>query len=90
MECQGGRDELVTSHILGLVFEAQTHKVWNSFEIFLYPYLQKMKLLNIAQDSIRNVHKTNIQNVIETLMAFMTGKIAFPNSESENWNKELN
>ena len=90
MEGGPNKDDLISSNILGLIFAPQVRKIWEMFDLFLYPYLSKIRLMSIVEDQLKKVHNINITNIIETFLAFMTGEQAFPDSESENWNKELN
>lgn len=67
-------------------------KVWTDYDLHLYPYLSKIKLLALIDDGIKQTHFYNIDNVINSFNAFVSGTKAFPEREDkkEPWHADLN
>ena len=89
LKCSVNKEETVCSQILGLVFGHQTDKIWKSYDLFLYPYLSKIKLLAFVGEQIKSTHQQNIENVIHCFVAFMAGELPFMDSANELWCKDL-
>ena len=75
---QSGREAGIAKRVLGLLFKRPMQKVWESHELYLYPYLSKTKLLPLVVQGIGQIHKTNIGNAVKTFGAFISGSMAFP------------
>jgi hypothetical protein len=75
---QSGREAAIAKRVLGLLFRRPMQKVWDSHELYLYPYLSKTKLLPLVVQGIGQIHKTNINNAVKTFGAFISGTPAFP------------
>ena len=86
------KEDLVTSLILGLLFKEPMRKVWAKYDLYLYPYLSKIKLLTLIDELIKTTHQTNISNVFHCFETFMCGTGAFPEKEDkkEPWHTALN
>lgn len=86
------REDVVSAQILGLIFRRPMQKIWEQYEIHLYPYISKIKLLTLVDDGIKQTHLTNIGNVIHAFNAFVSGTHAFPEREErkEPWLNDFN
>lgn len=85
-------EELISSQILGLIFEKWMKKIERNREIYLFPYLQK-KSMAFVSSSMRDIHDQNIKNVFLTFDAVILGKNAFEdkdNAGNENQKKAKN
>jgi hypothetical protein len=65
-------------------------KIWENFEIYLFPYAKSAKGINLIEDMIKKTQNNNINNVFKMLDWFFKGEDTFPEAgSSEQWNKEL-
>jgi hypothetical protein len=86
------KEDQITSLILGLIFKGPMRKVHAKYDLYLYPYLSKIKLLMLIDELVSTTHKINIENVFRTLEAYLCGVGAFPEKEEkkEAWHTTLN
>lgn len=89
MPCKGVIDDLVNSKILSLIF-SMLEKIWSDYEIYLFPYIKTMKSLSIIEDVIKKTHHNNFCNIFHVVSCFFKNEPAFPEYQSEPWNKDLN
>jgi hypothetical protein len=73
LQHNGAKDDIVSSQILGLVLKKPMEKVWKDYEQHLYPYLSKTKLVTLIDESMKQIHNTNISNAIHAFNAFVSG-----------------
>jgi len=78
------KEDQIASLILGLIFKAPMRKVHAKYDLYLYPYLLKIKLLMLIDELVSTTHKINIENVFRTLEAYMCGAAAFPEFKATN------
>jgi hypothetical protein len=88
----GNKEDRITSLILGLIFKGPMRKVHAKYDLYLYPYLSKIKLLMLIDELVSTTHKINIENVFRTLEAYLCGVGAFPEKDEkkEAWHATLN
>lgn len=54
-------------------------------ELFIYPYLSKVRMAMIISDTLETVHKINFDNAVKAFTAMMTGEECFKSeAKSEN------
>jgi hypothetical protein len=78
------KEDQIASLILGLIFKAPMRKIHAKYDLYLYPYLLKIKLLMLIDELVSTTHKINIENVFRTLEAYMCGATAFPEFKQAN------
>jgi len=76
-------DEYICSQVLGLTFVNQLHKIMENVEVFLYPYVAKIRMLPYTALQMKDVHSQNIKNAFSTLGCVLTGQRAFPESRND-------
>lgn len=85
------KEDQIASLILGLIFKAPMRKVHAKYDLYLYPYLLKIKLLMLIDELVSTTHKINIENAFRTLEAYMCGVPAFPEiAGTPPWLQNLN
>lgn len=85
------KEEIVCNQILGLLFAKPIRKVWENYDIYLYPYMSKIKQLPLVEDQIQKTQFINIGNVFHVFEKFMNGAKVFPDfsERSVPWHSEL-
>ena len=61
------KDSYLASQILSLVFTPQLEKIMANYELYVFQYLSKVKLLTTIDELIKSVHAINIKNVLHCL-----------------------
>jgi len=70
-------EDFICSQILGLTFQTYLQKIEKRKEMFLFPYLAKIKMIGFITTQLTEVHELNIRNTLNTFIDMLTGQNAF-------------
>ena len=70
-------EDFICSQLLGLTFQSYLIEIEKNKELYLFPYLAKIKMIGFVTTQLREVHELNIRNTLYTFIDMLTGQSAF-------------
>ena len=70
-------EDFICSQLLGLTFQSYLLEIEKNKELYLFPYLAKIKMIGFVTTQLREVHELNIRNTLYTFIDMLTGQSAF-------------
>lgn len=70
-------EDFICSQLLGLTFQSYLQKIERNKEMYLFPYLAKIKMIGFITTQLQEVHDLNIRNTLFTIRDMLTGQSAF-------------
>lgn len=64
-------------------------KIWENYELYIYPYIRDAKFINMLEDLIKKNHKNNLSNLFDVLHYFFSSSVIFEDHHNEHWYKNL-
>ena len=68
------QDNLICNQIIGLVFGVQAKKILGNIQLFMMPYVAKIKMVSFIKEQLTRMQAINVKNALKIFISFCIGE----------------
>lgn len=75
MQCPSDKqDILICNIIIGILFGVQCKKILEKIQLFMMPYIAKIKMVSFIKEQLTRMQTINVKNAMKVFISFTTGQ----------------